>query len=179
MNRQLILQLNQLNQQFYRTTAKAFDQTRQNPWIGWEELQPWIDQITHQDRAVSALDLGCGNGRWQRFLLDRWPHQTWQLTGVDNSSDLLTRAADQTPVTSPSKATWQYLDLVQTWLETEPADLSSLIRTPFDQTYDVITLFGVWHHLPGQKLRQDWLTKLATQLKPHGLLIFTYWQFDH
>lgn len=179
MQPQLIAQLNQLNQQFYRTTAKAFDQTRQNPWLGWEELSPWLDQLGGEGATINALDLGCGNGRWQRFLLDRWPTQAWRLTSVDNSPDLLTKAADQTPVPPTAKCTWQQFDLVQTWLATENNELATFTQPPFDQKYDLITLFGVLHHLPSSQLRQNWLKKLAASFKPEGFLIFTYWRFDH
>jgi tRNA (uracil-5-)-methyltransferase TRM9 len=172
MNRTLIQKLNQLNQQFYQTTAVAFDQTRQAPWAGWLQLRLDLAALVKNKPNVRGLDLGCGNGRWQKFLFAEFPKTSWQLTGLDSNSALLAKAA-----VGQEQVNWQKFDVVQAWLQTN-GELNTLTEPALTQTYDLITVFGVLHHLPSLKLRTDWLKYLASKLNPGGLLIYTHWQFD-
>ncbi|MBE9524168.1 MAG: class I SAM-dependent methyltransferase, partial [Chloroflexi bacterium] len=44
-------------------------------------------------------------------------------------------------------------------------------------SYDLIFSFAVFHHLPGKKLRQKTIKKIASHMKPGGQFIHSHWQF--
>lgn len=62
-------------------------------------LRPAIDLITrlHVDspRPRTLVDLGCGTGSVTKLLPDRWPEA--HVTGIDNSAEMLARAARELP----------------------------------------------------------------------------------
>lgn len=60
-----IQRLNAINREFYRVTAREFDQTRGAAWPGWERLLPYLHP------PLSVLDVGCGNGRFGLFLREK------------------------------------------------------------------------------------------------------------
>lgn len=158
---QTVTQLNQLNQKFYGQIAKDFDQTRQQPWSGWQQLLPLIEKSFPEELRV--LDVGCGNGRFANFLQQSLPNHQVEYFGIDSSEELLSKAKEQTLL---STAKFAYHDLLH-------VDLATL-----DQSFDLIVMFGVLHHIPSFELRQQLLLQLSKVLSPNGLLVFTAWQFD-
>ncbi|HXI56914.1 MAG TPA: methyltransferase domain-containing protein, partial [Polyangia bacterium] len=60
-------------------------------------LRPALDLLVRVDRSTPRFvyDLGCGTGNVTRFLADRWPQA--QITGVDNSAEMLAQAARDIP----------------------------------------------------------------------------------
>src|SRR5579859_7793821 len=129
MTSQTIRQLNQLNQQFYEQVAADFSQTREQPWSGWQQLIPLLQEKQPQN----ILDLGCGNGRFGEFLQNQLPN--FQYKGVDKNKNLLQIAKSHLP-----DATFSQVDIVESSLE------NSLANQITDK-YDLITLFGVLHHI--------------------------------
>lgn len=65
-----IRRLNAINREFYRITAEVFDQTRGQPWPGWEQVLAYIgaDAQKRVPTMLLVLDVGCGNGRFGVFL---------------------------------------------------------------------------------------------------------------
>ncbi len=145
--------LNQLNQQFYQITADHFDQSRGEPWPGWERLLP------HLSTPLSILDVGCGNGRFGVFLADRLGAGV-TYHGMDSSPTLLERG----------RAALAGQD---THLEER-----DVIEHPLDSgEYDLVVAFGMLHHVPGSQRRQEFLATLAQRVVPGGLLAFAAWRF--
>lgn len=145
--------LNAINRQFYATVADDFDATRGQAWVGWERLLPYLAEMKS---PLSALDVGCGNGRFGVFLRDRLGAVTYH--GMDNSAALLERARASLP-----EATLEERDVVE--------------RPPDAGAYDLVALFGVLHHLPGADRRLAFMRTLAERVAPGGLLVFTAWRF--
>jgi tRNA (uracil-5-)-methyltransferase TRM9 len=155
MNPETVTLLNQLNTEFYQTVASSFDATRATPWSGWFELLPHLEGLGGNLRV---LDLGCGNGRFGVFLAD---HLDIHYTGLDSSAFLLERAAeDLTAKGIPH--TLQAVDLLNFEIE---------------DSYDLVGLFGVLHHIPGFENRRALIDKAVNALKPRGLLVLTFWAF--
>jgi trans-aconitate 2-methyltransferase len=79
-------------------------------------LRPAIDLLNRIDLADPAeiYDLGAGAGNVTRHLRARWPNA--QITGVDESEAMLTKAAETPGID------WQRADLA-TWQAPRPADL--------------------------------------------------------
>jgi trans-aconitate 2-methyltransferase len=80
-------------------------------------LRPALDLLNRIDlSAPSAVyDLGAGTGNVTRLLRARWPDAA--ITGVDDSAEMLAKAAAESP-----DITWQQADLA-TWRPSRPADL--------------------------------------------------------
>ncbi|MEO7081745.1 MAG: class I SAM-dependent methyltransferase, partial [Flavobacteriales bacterium] len=104
---------------------------------------------------VVALDMGCGSGRWTRYLSPLVGH----VEAVD-PSDAIFHAA----------ATHGALENVR-WNQ---ADVDNI---PFaDGTFDFVMCLGVLHHVPETEVA---LKKLVSQLKPGGhLLLYLYYALD-
>lgn len=107
-------------------------------------------------RPGRALDMGCGSGRWDKFvapLVD-------ELVAVDASPEALTVAMRNVTAANVS------------FVRATPDDL------PFpDAHFDLIFSLGVLHHVPHTA---DAICSLAEKLRPGGvLLLYLYYAFDN
>jgi len=141
---------------FYNTIAESFDATRLTPWQGWQQLLPYIKNLP-QNPAI--LDVGCGNGRFGRFVETELSHAI-EYWGLDTNHFLLQRAHEN--VTTPRLF---HADIL------EPLPLMP------QQQFDLIVVFGVMHHVPAKANRIRLLQQLANRLTEHGLLVVTWWAF--
>lgn len=186
MDKQTIQTLNHLNQNFYSTVHESFDQTRSSAWAGWNNLIPFITEIATNQHKLSVLDVGCGNGRFLSFLTSFLESENLIFTGVDSSFELLQKAQKLHP-----EASFVHSDIVENllkncsvknsqhnkWLNVSATTDPSTIAQDDSGRYDLITLFGVMHHIPSQNLRKQLIAHLATVVKNEGLLIVANWQF--
>lgn len=80
-------------------------------------LRPAVDLLNRIDVANPAegYDLGAGAGNVTRLLKERWPKA--RITGVDESQEMLVKAAIGAP-----EIVWQRADL-ETWRPLRPADV--------------------------------------------------------
>lgn len=161
-----ILKLNQLNQQFYQTVASSFDETRQLAWDGWKKLFIYLKFDT---KKLSVLDVGCGNGRFGKYVAKQLTTFRIHYAAVDFGIDLLEAAKEKTSGLFPTSEYFN-INIVRSFL-TQKSYLD------VGQTFDLIVLFGVLHHIPGNKLREELLYYTSTLLKPNGYLVFTVWNF--
>lgn len=169
MDKNTIIQLNQLNQRFYLTIAKEFSDTRSQAWTGWLQLLPSLNQLLNTSHDLSVLDVGCGNGRFAQFLQEQL-QQKFQYWGLDNNQQLLDLAR--------SKLLGLNIDLNFANLDLIDALLNDQLLKKIQQfSPNVVTLFGVMHHIPTQQLRTKLLRQLSSLLQPESLIIFTCWQF--
>jgi len=159
MNESTIQRLNALNREFYRQTVQNFDESRGRPWPGWKRL------LSHLNRAeISVLDVGCGNGRFGRFLARNLAETVIRYHGVDHTPALLdaARTAFQKMHILPD-ARLEERDIVE--------------NPPESGAYTLVVLFGVLHHIPGAAVRSALLRTLAERTAPGGLLVYTSWCF--
>lgn len=153
MNDATIKRLNALNRRFYEITARSFDETRATPWPGWDRLLP------HLRAPIAVLDVGCGNGRFGLYLRERLGAGV-AYHGVDSNPTLLERAR---LLLAGTDALLEERDILDAPL---PAG-----------SYDLVALFGVLHHIPGEDQRRALLQNLVQRVKPGGFLVFTAWCF--
>jgi tRNA (uracil-5-)-methyltransferase TRM9 len=153
-------QLNAINQAFYAAVADEFSDTRSGAWTGWERALRSLSLPAEKELAV--LDVGCGNGRFARFL-DATLAERFRYLGVDSCPRLLDLARDEAP--SNSEILFQSLDVL--------GDEDRLPRGPFD----LIAVFGLLHHVPGFDARRALLDRCASRLAPGGAIIVTAWRF--
>ena len=88
MNDFTIQYLNQINRRFYETVAAEFDASRQRAWAGWEEV------VRNLKAPLHVLDVGCGNGRFGVFLIERLGKDALHYHGMDSSAALLDKARE-------------------------------------------------------------------------------------
>lgn len=145
------MDLNKLNKEFYLTTQEYFNTSRQFYWDGWKKLLSYL-----QGENLNVLDLGCGNGRFGKFLAE---HKTINYTGIDNNQYLLDRAAEN----FPGSHLFCY-DLTKPW--------------QVKGKFDLIALMAVLHHIPTKTARLKILLRAKKLLKSGGILVFTCWHFN-
>src|SRR5689334_7202269 len=85
MDAATIRRLNVINREFYAATADRFEALRHNAWPGWKPLIPFLHE------SMSVLDVGCGNGRFGKFV-SRYAANSLRYHGVDNNARLLEHA---------------------------------------------------------------------------------------
>jgi SAM-dependent methyltransferase len=164
--------LARLNTGFYDRFAESFSRTRQTPWPGWARvLETWrqLRSTSPADEAPSILDLGCGNGRFGVWLgeVSDDPHD---YTGVDSSARLIEMVPSTLADREGGRTELVVADLVFD-------DLDEHLGQRF---FDLITLFGLLHHVPSFARRRSLLESLKQRLAPDGLMALTFWQFaDH
>lgn len=110
-------------------------------------LRPAVDLLSRIDAAQPArvFDLGCGAGNVTRLLKQRWPDA--ELTGVDDSETMLSRAAH-----SVAGVNW----VRQSLAEWQP-----------EHRADVIYSNAALHWLPDHRAL---FTRLVSHLAPGGVL---------
>ena len=160
MNSTTIDKITLINQKFYSVNAVTFEKTRLRSWLGWNQLLPLIEP----NKSIRAVDIGCGNGRWLSFLHDKaLPIES--AVGIDLDLYMLDQAKRTFPDTN--KFRFYQGDCVR--------NLDGC-KNHFGDT-NLITSFGLWHHIPSQQLRFDNLVTLLHCLVKGGILIINFWQF--
>jgi len=163
MNQKTIKQLNQLNREFYQQTAEHFSQSRSYYWSGWEKLLPYINVLVAHDKQLDVVDLGCGNGRFGQFLDERIKDFPVNYLGLDFNQSMLAKAEKK---------------LVSTNVNYQLNQVDLLNDPGFAQgNFNLITAFGLFHHLPSFQFRQNLIKQLLNHLTAQGLLVITFWQF--
>lgn len=161
MNRTKVLKIIKLNRTFYKQIGPSFSASRKNYWDGWNRVMSPIHLSTNS--TISVLDLGCGNGRFLGFLRKRFSDYKFKYTGYDTNEYLLEEA---TKKYESSDAVFKKKEIL---LGSKP--LSRL-------QYDIVTCFGVMHHIPDKQLRKEFFTKLAKAVTPGGFLTLATWEFN-
>ena len=153
--------LNAINRNFYAQQATAFAETRDHPWPGWNRA--W--QHVNVKDPFRLLDMGCGAGRFARFLGEQAGAACIDYTGIDASVALLERARGESA--GLASANFRCAD----WVEDTPEACLP------DGAFDYVALLGVLHHVPGHAQRCALLRTLSERLAPGGLLVVTAWRF--
>jgi tRNA (uracil-5-)-methyltransferase TRM9 len=149
----------------YSTHAQEFSNSRQSPWEGWRHLLKYLN-FNNQNRI---LDLGCGNGRFLKYLI-KSEVGILEYVGIDNSSELLKMTDEfmDKAKSSKTKSSYQLLNL----------DFEDLTwGTKVKGEYDFIGAFGITHHLKTPQSRKKFFETINYLLKPEGYLAVTFWEF--
>lgn len=171
MDQATIDQLTTINRTFYQIVDTFFHESRQKPWRGWNRVLAATAGERGQDHPYSMLDLGCGNGRWGSFFFDQTGHTDTTYAGVDENRALLYHAGRA--LLPRAKVLTLHQQEIQTFLA-KSVRTTIATSTP---TYELIVLFGVWHHLPGSENRATIISQLAQLLVPTGTLVISCWRF--
>ena len=152
MKDSVVRRLGELNREFYGEFAHSFASTRRVPQPGFSQLENYLP-----DPCPSLLDVGCGEGRLGRFLLQRGRVQEYH--GLDDSQRLLAIAQAEI------EGQFWRRDLLQSH------PLTGLGR------YDAIACLAVLQHIPGRENRLRLMVEMGQHLAPGGRLLLSNWQF--
>lgn len=152
MNDETRHQLLKLSAGFYAKHAESFDNTRQRAWTAWNQL---FETACDHTEIKTVLDIGCGNGRFAAFLQTKGVNVAY--TGIDPETQFLGIARTRNP-----NAKFVEGD-IETALETE-------------KRFDFIVCFGVFHHLPGRRYRQELIRRFKERLTNRGMVAISFWQ---
>ena len=117
-----------------------------------------LDELPAPPRSV--LDVGCGHGRFAQLLRERALVASY--CGVDASAELIGLARERSDLTPGSR--FAQVDVIE--------DAHAIPSGPFD----LIGMFGVIHHVPGEAARALLLRELAARLAPGGTLAVALWR---
>jgi SAM-dependent methyltransferase len=151
--------LAQLNRTFYEDFAEDFAETRQGWLPGFDLILP------HILPASNVLDLGCGNGRFLRYLVERGWRGSYM--GLDRSAKLLKLAGEAARVSPHIEARFAQADfLLSDWqvaLDLAPSE--------------AIVSLALLHHIPGREQRRKFLSQCRDLATESGLVTLSTWQF--
>ena len=132
----------------YNDISEDFDKTRKNEWKEFEQFLEFIQ------RNQTIADLGCGNGRFYKFL--KKSKLNIDYVGVDNNTSLLEKAQKSFPNVKFVKG--------------------DLLTLPIqDNHIDTAIAIASLHHIPSTKLREKAISEMFRILKKDGILIITVW----
>lgn len=149
MRKKRVEELLRITKENYEKISDDFDITRRKHI--WPEMKKAAAIIID---GQSVLDIGCGSGRFVRALADK----KLDYFGVDNSFNMIETAKANHPERS--------------FLIADATDLKDIS----DNSFDIITSFAMWHHLPGRDLQLKALDEMYRVLKPGGKAIITVWR---
>lgn len=144
-----------INQQFYTNIFKIWNNDPNYFWDGFWYLYPNLDQLFSGKDKVKVLDIGSANGRFFNFLEFCFPEITFEKIGID--------FVDFPPVNE-----FKFIKMDISEPEFLDIDLGE---------FDLITMFGVYHHIQYAAIRDRITSKVCKTLKPDGLFVFTRWNF--
>ena len=147
--------LNQLNRRFYSDLGGSFSATRNKAQPGVQKLSAMVPP------NAAVLDIGCGNGTFAAQLALTGFHG--QYLGIDFSIPML---GDARLRDLPFMANFNEFDFYE-------SNLTQLVN----QSFDLISLFAVLHHLPGAHARRKIFQFVHDHLQPNGSFIISNWQF--
>jgi len=110
-----------------------------------------IDSQTHSLAKARILEVGCGGGRWTRFIAEV-THKPELITGIDLSAPTIELAKRMNPA-----ITYRVADLVE---------------EPIGAVYDLILAWGVFLHFPSESTVKKALRNISNSLTKDGLFIF-------
>lgn len=144
-------------QQTYDAIAAEFDITRYKPW---PQTVEFIDELP--DKSI-VLDLGCGNGRNVKYLLQT--NRGFKVIGLDFSKPMLRIAKDKVGRLNLDNN----VDYIQGDVISFP-----LLSNSIDGALYVAAL----HHVPTPELRLASLLELERVLRPGGKAFISVWDFE-
>jgi len=155
MRNQGVLEINNLNQEFYKNHEESFSKSRDlNFWKGFFFVLKYIKSETN------ILDLGCGNGRFLQFLLEKSVDFKSYL-GVDSTIEFIKQ----------NKEKYQQGNF-------HTQDIFEYENFQKIGSYNLVVIFGVTHHIASKEFRINWFKNLNHLVEKNGVLVLSFWKFD-
>jgi tRNA (uracil-5-)-methyltransferase TRM9 len=189
MTQNTIDKLNKINQDFYFRISKYWNNNEDSAWFGWNTLLPLIQDKFKNQKEISILDLGCGNARFATFLQSNFPDLKINYVGIDTDLQFLENGKERDKENFKEfrliqadliKDNWQNLLNQKRRITVIPNSFQNPPTTENKTSnikFDLVIMFGILHHIPSLKARQNLLNQASELLTENGMLIFTGWRF--
>lgn len=110
----------------------------------------------YAQNGEKILDLGCGNGR----LIELFLNKNVEYTGVDVSG--------------------KFIEISQKRYPQGKFIVAPALNLPFpDNYFDAVYSLAVFHHIPSEDFRNQFLKEIKRVLAPNGILILSVWNLWH
>lgn len=149
--------INEETKRFYAECVASFSATRNAAWQGWEHLPSLV-----VEPPKHVWDLGCGNLRFERFLTETFPEQSFSVEAWDSCASM----PDFTGLERVD-VTFQEVDIVEALLAGGPL-------AP-DEPADLTVAFGLFHHVPSCALRTELLRAMCMGTRAGCLVAVSLW----
>ena len=134
---------------YFSENAEAFSGSRNYLWPELEDLKKYTKE------GERILDLGCGNGRLAKLLVEK----KIDYLGIDNCAPLVKLAQEN--FLSYSQINFQVGDILQI-----PVGKNN---------FDAVFCLAMLHHLPSVDYRRQALEEMKRVVKPDGKIILMVW----
>ena len=166
MTQKTIDTLNKINQDFYFRISKYWNNNDDSAWYGWRTLVEILKENWEYKKEISILDLGCGNARFATFIQNSFPNIRINYVGIDTDPKFLANGEAR------NQKEFSSFQLIQKDLVKEGWQ-----KELKNKKFDLVVLFGILHHIPGNKNRQNLLNQASELLESNGQLVFSGWRF--
>jgi 2-polyprenyl-3-methyl-5-hydroxy-6-metoxy-1,4-benzoquinol methylase len=140
--------LMQKTREDYDKIAEEFSATRKTMWPELGDLDKYVKE------GDTVLDIGCGNGKLFGYLSEKV--KNFSYCGLDVSEKLIAIARSN-------------------FLKAEFKTFDGINISCLDQNFDVVFCLATLPHLPGEKMRLEFLKNIRMVVKPGGLIVVTCW----
>ncbi|HIQ57175.1 TPA: WecB/TagA/CpsF family glycosyltransferase [Candidatus Gracilibacteria bacterium] len=150
----------------YDSFAKDFSSTRQYQWKEFYRLSKGVNEIKNAENKY-ILDLGCGNGRLNKFLRNENSENlnfTGKYIGFDISKELLEEA-------KINNTQYEKINFIEAGFLDFPEYLPKETKNNIAQIWAVAS----FHHLSKISERQKTLQNIYDALENNGEFILTVW----
>jgi Methyltransferase domain len=149
------MDFSQVNNQFYQDIFKIWNNEPDYYWDGFWYLYQHLDQCFMGIDSPRVLDIGSANGRFFNFLEFCFPDKEFVKVGIDFVDFEM---VNDFKFIKCDISTQDFINL----------DIGS---------FDLVTAFGVFHHIQSQEIRDRITIKIEALLDQQGLYVFTRWNF--
>ena len=152
------MEVKQSIKEFYNQQAEKFSNTRKKHWPEFDYIANEIEEVLQKKDKVKILELGCGDGRFFRFLKEKFGDQIEYLW-VDISEKLIEIAQKQGGNFVVS-------------------DMLEFLEKQDYQTYDVVVAIASFQHIPTKWERLLILKHIYRVLTYGWKLVMVNWSFS-
>ncbi len=166
MDTKTVIELKQLNNEFYKMNASSFSDSRQSGWPGWKAVLRAMeglascDKDKREEHPLKVLDIACGNLRFEKYIEESSLHK-FQFTCIDSCSDL---------VIDKTHYEYSYYDIINSLIDCDSLYDSFGI-------FDAAVSFGFMHHIPSYELRLQFMHDAIDSVRTGGIVAVSLWQF--
>jgi len=153
MNGETALAIIKKTTEDYKKISDEFIATRIKPWPLFNYFKKYVKD------ADKVLDAGCGTGR----LIEIFKGTNVEYSGFDTS---------ESSIVFSQKTYNSFLTIPPVFVVKDMVDFPWPVE---NESFDIIFMIAVFHHIPSAGLRQEVLREAQRVLKPGGKLIMTNW----
>jgi len=148
--------------QFYDNQAEKFSGTRNKTWPEFFYIKEQVEKIIQKKWKIKILELGCGDGRAYRYLIDIFWKDLIDYTGVDLSTWLIKIAKEKSPETN-------FIN----------QDMLSFLEEQDQQSFDFVLAVASFQHIPTRWERLLILKNIYRVLEYDGICQMFNWSFSN